>query len=86
MMRLVLFLVALTSCSHVQKATIDVGADFSQGFYQSAGVSYPVGPIWASAGLWGGWTFGGERAWGPYLTLGYSWSLEGISNARRTKQ
>lgn len=76
---LVLILFLLAACapikSSLRQTTIDVGADVAEGFYPSAGVSVPVGPVWLSAGFWVGWDYKYfERAWGPYITIGWSWS------------
>ncbi len=67
---------ALSGCAHAKNGSVDLGVDIAQGVYPSVGVSYPVGPVWLSTGVWGGADFDGFRAWGPYISLGWSWSPE----------
>lgn len=74
------FMGLIGSCAHVRsRTTIDVGVDVAQGVYPSAGASYPLAGGYVSAGVWGGTDYDtlGVWAWGPYLTYGYSWSLNG---------
>lgn len=47
--RPIILAVALCGCATVsQNMTIDIGADVAEGVYPSAGVSYPVGPVYVS--------------------------------------
>ena len=58
--------------------TLDVGTDIVEGVYPSIGVSFPVGPIYLSPGVWLGSDYDSLRsnpAWGLYLSFGYSWTL-----------
>ena len=69
----------LCSCAatkaSVKQMSVDLGADVYPGVYPSLGVSVPVGPVWLSTGVWAGWDYAsGDRAYGPYVTVGWSWS------------
>jgi len=49
--------------------SVDFGVDFYDSIIASAGASYPIGPIYLSAGVWGN-----DADVGPYVSLGYSWN------------
>lgn len=70
------FIFLLASCTAIQKnMAIDIGSDLASGIYPSAGVSYPVGPVYISGGVWGGWAHNGKPDLGPYLSVGYSTTI-----------
>lgn len=57
--------------------SLDLGIDVIGGAYGGVGVSLPLGPIYASPGIWFGRTYdkGADMEMGYYLSLGYSWML-----------
>lgn len=57
------------------RASLHVGADVARGIHPMAGMSYPVGPLQLTTGLYGGITYDGAKSFGPYIILGYSWGL-----------
>ncbi len=60
---------------YVREVSIDVGAELRglDGFYPSAGVSFPIKGAFLSTGVWGV-REQGENYYGHYLSLGWSWS------------
>ena len=57
--------------------SVDFGIDVAEGLYPSLGVSFPVGPVFVSPGVWYGSEYRAldQPAWGWYLSIGYSWTV-----------
>lgn len=56
--------------------SLDLGLDVVDGLYASVGISFPLGPLYISPGLWAGSAYDEHSLdWGWFVTLGYSFTL-----------
>lgn len=56
--------------------TLDFGVDLVNGLGTGVGVSFPVGPVFVSPGIWHATDYSiTDHSWGWYLSVGYSITL-----------